>query len=40
LKEQLYGKTVVLQMSGCNASIEEVERAMTFSTFREGWESR
>lgn len=39
LKEQLRGKTVVLQMSGCNASIEEIERAMTFSTFREGWMS-
>ncbi len=37
LREFLKGKTVVLQMSGCNASIEEIERAMTFPTFREGW---
>ncbi|GAK52889.1 threonine dehydratase [Candidatus Moduliflexus flocculans] len=39
LQEFLKGKTIVLQMSGCNASIEEIERAMTYSTFREGWRS-
>ncbi len=36
LKERLQGKKVVLQMSGGNASVEEVEKAMTYATFRHG----
>lgn len=36
LKERIQGKKVVLQMSGCNASVEEVEKAMTYATFRHG----
>ena len=36
LKELVMGKRVVLQMSGCNASIEEIEKAITYSTFRDG----
>lgn len=33
LKEQLKGKKVVLQMSGCNASPEEISKAMTNPVF-------
>jgi len=36
LKERIQGKKVVLQMSGCNASVEEVEKAMTYAAFRQG----
>lgn len=36
LKDRIKDKKVVLQMSGCNASIEEVEKAMTYSVFRNG----
>lgn len=36
LKERLKGKKVVLQMSGCNASAEEIEKAMTYPVFRNG----
>lgn len=37
LKEQLKGKQVVLQMSGGNASVEEVERALAYPEFRNGF---
>ncbi len=36
LKERLQGKKVVLQMSGCNASAEEIEKAITYPAFRNG----
>lgn len=36
LKDRIKGKNVVLQMSGGNASAEEIEKAMTYSTFRHG----
>lgn len=36
LKERIKDKKVVLQMSGCNASVEEVEKSMTYSVFRNG----
>ena len=36
LKDRIKDKKVVLQMSGCNASVEEVEKAMTYSVFRNG----
>lgn len=36
LKERLKGKKVVLQMSGCNASADEIEKAMTYPEFRRG----
>jgi threonine dehydratase len=36
LKDRIRGKKVVLQMSGCNASVEEVEKAITYSAFRRG----
>ncbi len=36
LKDRIKGKKVVLQMSGCNASTEEVEKAITNSVFRRG----
>jgi threonine dehydratase len=36
LKEQLKGKRIVLQMSGGNASVEEVERALTYPECRDG----
>jgi threonine dehydratase len=36
LKDRIKGKKVVLQMSGCNASTEEVEKAITYSAFRSG----
>lgn len=36
LRERLKGKKVVLQMSGCNASPEEIEKACTRSTFHTG----
>ncbi len=36
LKDRIKGKKVVLQMSGGNASAEEIEKAITYSVFREG----
>jgi threonine dehydratase len=36
LKDQIKGKKVVLQMSGCNASTEEVEKAVTYPVFKRG----
>jgi threonine dehydratase len=36
LKDRIKGKKVVLQMSGGNASTEEVEKAITYSVFRNG----
>lgn len=38
LRERLRGKTVVLQMSGCNASPEEILEASRRSTFQRGYE--
>lgn len=35
-KERLKNKNVVVQMSGCNASAEEIERAIAYSVFKEG----
>lgn len=35
-KEHLKNKNVVIQMSGCNASAEEIEKAITYSVFRLG----
>ena len=35
-REQIKGKTVVLQMSGCNASAEEIEKAMRIKEFTHG----
>ena len=39
IREQLQGKTVVLQMSGCNASPDEIEKAVSLSVFRNGMEA-
>ena len=36
IREQLKGKTVVLQMSGCNASPDEIIQASQLDTFRDG----
>lgn len=36
IRERLKGKNVVLQMSGCNASPEEIEKACKRRTFRTG----
>jgi len=36
LKDRIKGKKVVLQMSGGNASAEEVEKAITYPVFRNG----
>lgn len=36
IKEHLKGKKVVLQMSGCNASTKEIEKAITYSAFKNG----
>jgi threonine dehydratase len=36
IREKLKGKNVVLQMSGCNASPEEIEEACKRSTFKTG----
>jgi threonine dehydratase len=36
LKERLQGKTVVLQISGGNASVEEIEKALSYPIFRNG----
>lgn len=36
IRERLQGKTVVLQMSGCNASPDEIEKAVNWPVFREG----
>lgn len=37
LKEQLRGKKVVLQFSGCNASPDEIKKAYSFESFTQGW---
>ena len=37
LKEQLKGKKVVLQFSGCNASPDEINAAYSLQSFTEGW---
>ena len=36
IRERLKNKNVVIQMSGCNASAEEIEKAVSYSVFREG----
>jgi threonine dehydratase len=36
LKDRIKGKKVVLQMSGCNASAAEIEKAITYSAFKNG----
>jgi threonine dehydratase len=36
LKDRIKGKKVVLQMSGCNASATEIEKAITYPAFRQG----
>ena len=36
LKDRIKGKKVVLQMSGCNAAPEEIEKAMLYSAFKKG----
>ncbi|BCL62050.1 serine/threonine dehydratase [Desulfomarina profundi] len=37
LKEQLKGKKVVLQFSGCNASSDEINTAYNLRSFTDGW---
>lgn len=37
IKDHLKGKKVVLQMSGCNASVDEIEKAITTPVFRNGF---
>jgi threonine dehydratase len=37
LKDYLRGKKVVLQMSGCNASPDEISKAIACRSFREGY---
>lgn len=37
LKEQLKGKKVALQFSGCNASPDEINAAYSMQSFTEGW---
>ncbi len=37
LRDHLKGKKVVLQMSGCNASPDEISEAVTCRSFREGY---
>ena len=37
IKDYLKGKKVVLQMSGCNASPDEIKKAVTRRSFREGF---
>ncbi len=39
LRAELRGKRVVLQMSGCNASADEILEATGRSTFHEGYGS-
>ncbi|MBU2646266.1 pyridoxal-phosphate dependent enzyme [bacterium] len=39
LKEKIRGKRVVLQMSGCNASAEEIEKTVSRPSFKVGFES-
>ena len=38
LKEQLHGKKVVLQFSGCNASADEINKAYNLPCFSEGYQ--
>jgi len=37
LKEQIKGKKIVLQFSGCNASHDEINTAYSLRSFAEGW---
>jgi threonine dehydratase len=37
LRDTLRGKKIVLQMSGCNASPDEISRALSFESFRRGY---
>jgi threonine dehydratase len=37
LKDQLKGKKVVLQFSGCNASADEINKAYSLASFSEGF---
>ena len=39
IKERIRGKKVVLQMSGCNASPQEIEKAISCVSFKEGYRS-
>ncbi len=36
IRERLKNKNVVIQMSGCNASTEEIEKAISYSVFKQG----
>lgn len=36
IRKRIKGKKVVLQMSGCNASPEEIEKAVTYASFKNG----
>jgi len=40
LKDYLKGKKAVLQMSGCNASPDEISKAITCLSFREGYRGK
>lgn len=40
LKEQLKGKIIALQFSGCNASPDEINKAYSRQSFTEGWVSK
>lgn len=40
LKDQLKGKKVALQFSGCNASPDEINRAYSLESFTKGWVDR
>jgi threonine dehydratase len=40
LKDYVKGKKVVLQMSGCNASPDEISKAITCRSFREGYRGK
>ena len=37
LKDQLKGKKVALQFSGCNASPDEINKAYSLQSFTKGW---
>lgn len=37
LMDSLRGKKIVLQMSGCNASADEISRALTYECFKKGY---
>lgn len=40
LRDQLKGKKVALQFSGCNATPAEIKKAFSLKSFTAGWESR